>query len=887
MSKEVPEKLYRGVKLDYNMLKNFKFSGYDMKPPNEPLIDEQGRKTVGDGNEYGVYMSDNRRMVEDAYGRLEITDGTAIDKKIVVGSREDLIKIPAVGIIYEIESKGIENLHIPWITEVLKSHYNNGFSGDEWIAEIIPKQNYRIDKIKIGEDLLHDEENIDTTDMVKAEEETKKVIEERKARLEKLAKELSKYPKSKLKSFNHTELNMIKNIYGKDGSAYTKLEDIDMSSAKEVTKYLSTKSYNDNSQSINFDEQKYIQMLRDRIERDKDKEGSKYVIEIITKDIEKNNNRRQQLIENGKNKNREVNTKSFDLRNKIMQGFIDDIQAREKQLENQEKKLEEPIESKQEENKKSEDNELENLIDSYYNANNAQKKKILIEIQDSRMFDDLVSRLSPESLIKTAKIYPYKEVLIDALIDNLEAHKNGNKFLNNNFEDFSKAIKHQSFINKVKTFFTKKPAFPESIPRKLESLKQLAQLEVNRRKATGKKYEQIEKQDIKEPAEESRVEINTGEMAQIFDRSVQKSKDTPLIEVLENEYIQVLEDENIGKLVAKSEMQNLGDSTKLYNPYIKNGTAWLSPGAQRKRAGLEDTREWKKNLMEVEQVDNFTVSDKNLGTIYVLKSEILPSSSYTYPKKWAPVYEYFSKDENGELIRIGDGKLSRETGKLENTINLNNEENIEFKEEGYIGESTKITRKDIEQAIASKSIQDYLGNNKEIADITQIKEMPVVNRNNTGQVTNYGNTYLVSSVENGQESYEMVYIGSDGKCKKHPQISQNMFSKENRVNIPTGLSTGMDKNTSSDVFDNKKVEQNFKSSDGNEYSAYRDNDGVLRFGQILKLVNRDGKYLEEVDTYSLIHNNIEEIKKEANSNKSKELGDIKLKQSKIKTEDAR
>ena len=63
-----PSVLYRGLKVDYNSLQNFEFSGVDLKVNYAPIIDQYGRKTVTDGNEYGVYMSDHLSIVTSPYG---------------------------------------------------------------------------------------------------------------------------------------------------------------------------------------------------------------------------------------------------------------------------------------------------------------------------------------------------------------------------------------------------------------------------------------------------------------------------------------------------------------------------------------------------------------------------------------------------------------------------------------------------------------------------------------------------------------------------------------------------------------------------------------------------------------------------------------------------
>ena len=78
-----PSVLYRGIKVNYNNLQNFEFSGVDLKVNYKPIIDQYGRKIVTDGNEYGVYMSDNLSMVTSAYGNLH-HDGIPIHNNFTI-----------------------------------------------------------------------------------------------------------------------------------------------------------------------------------------------------------------------------------------------------------------------------------------------------------------------------------------------------------------------------------------------------------------------------------------------------------------------------------------------------------------------------------------------------------------------------------------------------------------------------------------------------------------------------------------------------------------------------------------------------------------------------------------------------------------------------------
>ena len=63
-----PNILYRGIVLTNEQIKNEQWYNSDIHVPYDPLIDEYGRKVVKDGNEYGVYMTDNLEMVLTAYG---------------------------------------------------------------------------------------------------------------------------------------------------------------------------------------------------------------------------------------------------------------------------------------------------------------------------------------------------------------------------------------------------------------------------------------------------------------------------------------------------------------------------------------------------------------------------------------------------------------------------------------------------------------------------------------------------------------------------------------------------------------------------------------------------------------------------------------------------
>jgi hypothetical protein len=83
-------------------------------------------------------------MIEQAYaspsGGVPIKSPQYKDNR---GLIMNYIPLPKCGIVVEVRT---DNLPIrkPEISEVLKGVYNNGYEGDEWIADQVPKSQYRV-----------------------------------------------------------------------------------------------------------------------------------------------------------------------------------------------------------------------------------------------------------------------------------------------------------------------------------------------------------------------------------------------------------------------------------------------------------------------------------------------------------------------------------------------------------------------------------------------------------------------------------------------------------------------------------------------------------------------------------------------------------------------
>ena len=252
-----PKVLYRGLKLDYNALQDYVFTGVDMKVNYTPIIDKYGRKTVKDGNEYGVYMSDNLRMVSSAYGDLH-HDGIPINKTLTINGER--IMIPSIGVIYQIDTSNL-NIRKPFISTSLNGVYNNGFEGEEWIADIVPADKYSIYRVRIGDDILHKTEDLDLSTAEDVSEFIKQKMEMRKYRLEVFANAMAKMTKMQIATIGNSEMDILKSIYGENGIKYINEENLDTTKVENMIKYLIAKTVKQNEADIDFTTIKYINSL--------------------------------------------------------------------------------------------------------------------------------------------------------------------------------------------------------------------------------------------------------------------------------------------------------------------------------------------------------------------------------------------------------------------------------------------------------------------------------------------------------------------------------------------------------------------------------------------------------------------------------------------------
>lgn len=390
-----PSVLYRGLKVDYNSLQNFEFSGVDLKVNYAPIIDQYGRKTVTDGNEYGVYMSDNLSMVTSAYGDLH-HDGIPIHNNLFIYNER--IMIPSIAVIYQINTDGLD-VRKPFISDQLKDHYNNGFQGDEWIADIIPANNYALYRVRIGADILHDAEDIDLLRIKNISEQVKQKLEMRKYRLETFANAMERMSPMKRNVLGRDELSILKSIYGKNGLKYINEDSLLTSDVDGMLRYLVAKTFKQNESDIDFQTIRYINGLKGQAT------NIDSIIEILKNDKIKNMQDKVAFEKRKKQEGVPYVTSKFDKQEKRLDGLISMVLLRRKK-DNQYKQeqAQTQVNTSINENKTREDQEWEMIKEKYDYDELKPERQQIVEHQfhemiykrrmreigiDDNLFDDI------------------------------------------------------------------------------------------------------------------------------------------------------------------------------------------------------------------------------------------------------------------------------------------------------------------------------------------------------------------------------------------------------------------------------------------------------------------------------------------------------------------
>lgn len=317
-NKVKPQYLYRGVTISYEQLKDFEFSGVTLKPPYPPKIDKEGRKTVGDGNEYGIYMSDNEGVAKKIYAKVTENDGTVVNTDVIFGLDHCRTMIPAIGVVYKINTDGLD-VHIPWISSGLMGLYNNGIDGEEWIAEYIPDENYSIDSIRIGPDTLHEPQVITIENIDGVKEQILNIINKRIERLALFEKKIEAMSKIERLRLDSNKIGILKSIYKLNG-----IMDIDVNSFVPKTtvdylNYLMAVTYAKDTENLDFTTLSYLQGLKTRVRQETTVED---IISLVSDDIERNEERKNSFVQRKEKNGESYTTRGFDNKNTMYSSIL-------------------------------------------------------------------------------------------------------------------------------------------------------------------------------------------------------------------------------------------------------------------------------------------------------------------------------------------------------------------------------------------------------------------------------------------------------------------------------------------------------------------------------------------------------------------------------------
>lgn len=261
-----PKVLYRGISISAEKFLESEIHG-DIVPHAPPILNEDGREVVADGNEYGIYLSTNKQVAQKAYGSAHML-GSVYNKESLFFDRymqPQKIYYPQIGVVYEIDTKDIA-IKKPWIRPEFEgdnAHYNNGFAGDEWIVTksdkdsryIIPSESYKISSIVMGGDLLNDEIKVEIDGLSDQEIKAKldKMLSIRKEGYELFLEQVKTYPSDQRNKIN-SRMPIYKTLFnGQDGLAFVDYSKCDNENCQDVIRFLMQEVYKRDKITIDLD----------------------------------------------------------------------------------------------------------------------------------------------------------------------------------------------------------------------------------------------------------------------------------------------------------------------------------------------------------------------------------------------------------------------------------------------------------------------------------------------------------------------------------------------------------------------------------------------------------------------------------------------------------
>lgn len=134
----------------------------------------------------------------------------------------------------------------------MEGHYNNGYGGDEWICDYIPKENYSVARICIGYDSLFESETIDAHE--KSAEDILKLVETEVGWREKCLKEFANILETlpETKRYN-LKVDVFKYLLGRENVARLDVKEFKPETENDKIKFLMASEYQNNGYNLAVD----------------------------------------------------------------------------------------------------------------------------------------------------------------------------------------------------------------------------------------------------------------------------------------------------------------------------------------------------------------------------------------------------------------------------------------------------------------------------------------------------------------------------------------------------------------------------------------------------------------------------------------------------------
>ena len=268
-----------------------------------------------------------------------------------------------------------------------------------------------------------------------------------------------------------------------------------------------------------------------------------------------------------------------------------------------------------------------------------------------------------------------------------------------------------------------------------------------------------------------------------------------------------------------------------------------------------------KLLLQLEKVDGLNIEtlEETIGLdTKDLKREIYIATYEEYMDKdkriMKPAKEYYTKDEKGEYIKIG------ESDKEETTITV---DGFDFKlknDEILKGEELeKVTQQEMVEELIKNEVEKSLGDGKRVTGISKVVDLDFLRElekqcgYDKKDETLWDRVSLVSTInEKGEEDFQILEMYYDEDMNVIYKDLEGISALEN-----SNRDIAID--TEKIIFGKyKKVEstktlKEYQTESGDRYAITRDEDGNLGFSEIYSEIHRDDYHImrsKEIDTYS-------------------------------------